>query len=120
MTDIITANLPAIDMAKTSAFYQDLGFKEEFHDPNWMILSRGPLAVEFFPYPDLDPFASSFSACVRVADVDSLHHAWLSAKLPIQNIPRMTPLKDEPWGFRAFALVDLNGSLLRVMSPLKP
>jgi len=118
MADVITANLPAIDMGKTSQFYQSLGFTEDFRDASWMILSRGPLVLEFFPYPDLNPYESSFSACVRVSDVDGLYGAWSEAKLPQKDIPRLTSPVNEPWGFRAFALVDLNGNLLRVMSPL--
>lgn len=118
MADVITANLPAIDMGRTSQFYEALGFIEAFRDTNWMILSRGPLVLEFFPYPDLNPYESSFSACVRVSDVDGLYGAWSIANLPQKGMPRMTAPVNEPWGFRAFALVDLNGSLLRVMSPL--
>ena len=72
-----------------------------------MILRRGLLEIEFFPYPDLDPYQSSFGACVRVANLDALYTDWLAAKLPDAGIPL------EPFGMRMFALVDLNGSLLR-------
>lgn len=119
MTDRITANLPAIDFETTSKFYQALGFKEDFRDGGWMILSRGPLVIEFFPYPDLNPRDSSFGACVRVADVDGLYAAWASANLPTTGIPRLTVPVNEFWGFRASYLVDPNGSLLRCLSPLK-
>jgi hypothetical protein len=78
-----------------------------------MILSRGMLEIEFFPYPDLDPYQSSFSACVRVARLDDLYRDWQRAGLPAQGIPRLTPPKLEPFGLRMFALVDPNGSLLR-------
>ena len=71
MGDVITANLPARDFCETAAFYERLGFEVEFRDEGWMILSRGPLEIEFFPHPGLDPAASWFSACVRVADVDA-------------------------------------------------
>jgi catechol 2,3-dioxygenase-like lactoylglutathione lyase family enzyme len=119
MTDRITANLPAIDMNATAAFYQALGFSVDFKDDGWMILSRGPLELEFFPYPDLDPWSSSFSACVRVADVDALHAALSAANLPLHGIPRLTPPRDEPFGLRMAALIDLNGSLLRLLGPLQ-
>lgn len=115
--DRITANLPARNLALTASFYERLGFVTNFRDDGWMILSRGPLELEFFPYPDLDPWSSSFSACVRVADVDALYTEWAQAGLPSQGIPRLTPPRDEPFGLRMAALVDLNGSLLRILGP---
>lgn len=113
--DVITANLPARDMDATAAFYGALGFGVEFKDAGWMILSRGPLVLEFFPYPDLDARSSSFSACVRVDDLNGLHAAWAQAGLPTSGMPRLTAPKLEPFGMRMFALVDLDGSLLRCL-----
>lgn len=117
--DRITANLPARDFAATAAFYARLGFTCDFRDEGWMILNRGPLELEFFPSPDLDPWSSSFGACVRVSDVDALHAAWSTAGLPAEGIPRLTPPRNESWGMRACYLVDADGSLLRVLGPLK-
>ncbi len=109
----VTANLPAINLGATEAFFAALGFETGFRDDGWMILARGPLEIEFFPYPDLDPYQSSFSACVRVIELDALFQTWLAAGLPRQGIPRLTVPKREPFGLRMFALVDPNGSLLR-------
>jgi catechol 2,3-dioxygenase-like lactoylglutathione lyase family enzyme len=117
--DAITANLPAISFAQTEAFYAALGFEVAYRDLHWMILLSGPLVLEFFPYPDLDPATSSFGACVRVEDVDGLHAQWVKADLPSQGIPRLSPLSDAVWGMRTFHIVDENGSLLRVMEPLR-
>ena len=118
MRDRITANLPAIDFDETETFYQSLGFTTDYRDADWMIMSRNGLEIEFFPHPMLDPSTSWFSACVRVENVDTLYQSWCAAKLPEDGIPRLTKPIDEPWGFRAFALIDLNGSLLRCMAPL--
>lgn len=118
MSDVITANLPAKDFGETATFYERLGFQVGFRDEGWMILSRGPLEIEFFPHPDLNPWESWFSACVRVAELDALHQAWSVAGLPENGIPRLTAPRDEDWGFRMFALVDPNGSLLRCISPI--
>ena len=118
MSDRITANLPALDMDATAAFYAKLGFAEEYKDGGWMILSRGAMELEFFPYPDLDPFQSSFSACVRVADLDALYAAWSSLGLPIHGIPRVSgPPRFIAPDLRMFAIVDENGSLLRCLGP---
>ncbi|SYW94144.1 conserved hypothetical protein [Acinetobacter baumannii] len=37
-----------------------------------MILQRGGLQLEFFPYPDLDPATSSFGCCLRLDDLDAM------------------------------------------------
>ena len=117
--DRITANLPSRDFDATERFYERLGFETEFKDPTWMILSRGPLEVEFFPWPDLDPYRSSASACVRVGDVDALFEAWAKAGLPGAGVPRLTPPADQPFGLRMAALVDEDGSLLRILGPVR-
>jgi catechol 2,3-dioxygenase-like lactoylglutathione lyase family enzyme len=115
MRDRITANLPARSLSDTALFYGALGFSVMFRDEGWMILRRGDMEIEFFPHPELDPAVSWFSACVRVADLDRLFSEWSRAGLPESGIPRLTAPVDEG-GFRVFALVDPNGSLLRCMT----
>ena len=116
-SDRITANLPSRDFAATAAFYAALGFAAAFRDTGWMILTRGPLEVEFFPWPDLDPKASNASACVRVDDLDGLLATWRGAGLSDspRAIPRLTGVVKQPGVPRMFALVDGDGSLLRVL-----
>ncbi len=90
MRERITANLPVRSLEAAEAFYARLGFGTAFRDEGWMILRRGPLEVEFFPHPRLDPAASRASACVRVADVGRLHADWSAARLPSEGIPLLT------------------------------
>lgn len=117
MPDRVTANLPARDMDATAAFHVRLGFAPGFKDGGWMILSRGPLVIEFFPFPDLDPWRSSFSACIRVDDLDKLYIDFAKAGLSAdpRDIPRLTPPVQIPGVLRMFALVDADGSLLRCL-----
>lgn len=117
MADRVTANLPARDLGATSAFYAKLGFAESFRDAGWMILTRGPLMLEFFPHPDCDPWSSWFSACIRLDDPDALLEEWRKVGLPSDqmSIPRLTGFFKPGAGPRMFALVDENGSLLRVI-----
>lgn len=116
--DRITANLPSKDFDRTVAFYAPLGFAVDFRDAGWMILSRGPLMLEFFPHPEVDPWSSWFSACIRVDDPDALLAEWQRLGIPSDHkgIPRLTgffrPAGAAP---RMFALVDPDGSLLRVI-----
>ncbi len=115
--DRITANLPSRDFDRTEGFYAALGFSAGFKDDGWMILDRGPLQIEFFPNPDLDPAQSSFSACIRVDDLDGLFAAFQRAGLSAnpRATPRLTPPQKQPGVPRMFALVDGDGSLLRCL-----
>ena len=117
MTDRITANLPARDFGATAEFYGRLGFAVGYRDDHWMILSRGALVLEFFPHPELDKLSSAFSACVRVDDPDALLDEWRGLGLPSgpAGIPRLTGFSKPGSAPRMFALVDLDGSLLRVI-----
>ncbi len=115
--DRITANLPAADFQRTEAFYQRLGFVPDYVSDEWMILSRGPLVIEFYHHPDVDPLASWSSACIRVNDLDGLYTAFGQAGLPTdcRSTPRLTPPEQHPGIPRMFALVDCDGSLLRCL-----
>jgi len=118
MTDRATPNLPSRDFAKTSAFYRPLGFEETYRDDAWMILARGDVQMEFFPFPDLDPAQSSFMCCLRLDDADAFHATCRDAGVPEHTTgwPRLRPLRREPWGGRVGALVDPDGTLLRIIA----
>lgn len=117
MADRITANLPSRDFTATEAFYHRLGFRTGFRDEGWMILNRGPLELEFFPHPGLDKWSSWFSACIRVDEIDVLLAEWQQIGLSGDRtaIPRLTDIFKLQGAPRMFALVDEDGSLLRVL-----
>ena len=115
--DRITANLPSRSFAATIAFFARLGFGIAYEGKDWLILSRGTMEIEFFPYPDLIPTDSWFSACIRVDDLDGLWSAWTDIGLPQddKSIPRITGVVQMPDVPRMFALIDPDGSLLRCL-----
>ena len=117
MADHATPNLPARDFDATARFYGALGFEPGWRDDGWMILKRGEVTLEFFPWPDLDPLTSSFSCCLRLDDIDRLYAAAVSAGVPEASVghPRLHPAKIEPSGMRIAYLVDPNGTLLRLV-----
>lgn len=117
MASRITANLPSRDFAATVAFWGRLGFAPRYRDEGWLILDRGPFEVEFFPHPDLVPGESWFSACLRSDDIEALLDDWRGAGIPggKTGIPRLTGIFKLPGAPRMFALVDPDGSLLRVL-----
>ena len=117
MPDTATPNLPSRDLAATSAFYGRLGFAETYRDESWMILGRGEAVLEFFPFPDLDPAESSFGCCLRLDDVDAFYRVCLDTGLPesTRGFPRLHPPRQEASGLRIGALLDPDGTLLRLI-----
>jgi len=117
MTDHATPNLPARDFEATAEFYRQLGFEERYRDTGWMILERGDLKLEFFPFPDLDPCESSFGSCLRLDDVHAFYDGCKAAGLPEAHagIPRIAPPRVEHWGGTVGYMVDPDGTLLRLV-----
>lgn len=115
--DRATPNLPARDLAATAGFYAGLGFGEVYRDTHWMILARGQAVLEFFPHPDVDPATSGFSCCLRMDDAEAFLQVCRAAGLPetTSGWPRVHPLALEASGLRIGYVVDLDGSLLRVV-----
>ena len=117
MADAATPNLPARDFGVTAAFYATLGFAEEFRDDGWMILARGTATLEFFPYPDLDPYQSSFSCCLRLDNLATMMAQVVASGVPNarQGIPRYHPPSLEDSGLTIAYLIDPDGTLLRLI-----
>ena len=119
MVNRATPNLPSRDLEATAEFYTRLGFVEEYRDAGWLILTRDGATLEFFPFLDLDPATSSFGCCLRLDDVDEFFQTCVVAGLPIatQGWPRLHPPKAEvESGLRIGALIDLDGTLLRLIA----
>ena len=117
MADHATPNLPSRDFSASADFYAKLGFEQGWRDDGWMILARGSLMLEFFPYPDLDPWSSSFSCCLRVDGLVGLYAACVAAGIPEQTVgfPRLHPPRKEASGLTIAYLVDPDGTLLRLI-----
>lgn len=116
MTDKAIPQLPAISMERTIAFYERLGFDLKIVSPggDYAIANRGTLEIHFFLHPALVPSESAFGCYFRVADADLLYSEFHSLGLPTEGIPRITAVEDKPWGMREFAIIDENGSLIRI------
>lgn len=115
--DHATPNLPSRDYDATFKFYASLGFQERWRDEGWMILTRGSIDLEFFLHPDLDPATSWFSCCLRLEDLDGFYATCLAANIPeaTQGAPRVhEPVHDDS-GLRMGALIDLDGTLIRLI-----
>ena len=117
MADHATPNLPSRDFEATSTFYGQLGFSESWRDSGWMILKRGGLTLEFFPFPDVDPAESSFGSCLRLDDLNGFYEVCKAAGLPEarSGIPRLVPPRVESSGLTIAYMVDPEGSLLHLI-----
>nr|WP_315266981.1 bleomycin resistance protein [Microbacterium lemovicicum] len=117
MVDRAVPNLPSRDLPSTAAFYGSFGFAVDHQEDGWLILRRGDLVIEFFPFADVAPLSSSFMCSVRVDDVDELYGAIRRAGVPEPTVgfPRLHPVRRQPWGQRAGFLVDLDGTQLHLI-----
>ena len=117
MTDRAVPNLPSRDFDDTIAFYGMFGFESVSLDAGWLILRRGELELEFFPFPDLVPPESAFQCSVRVDDVDELYRQIVAAGVVEASVgaPRLHPVRMQPWGQRVGFLIDLDGTQLHLI-----
>ena len=121
MTDFATPNLPSRNFDATERFYAKLGFACGWRNEGWMILHRGPkgsrIALEFFPHPELKPEESWFSCCLRLDDLDAMIEVIRSADIPeiATDFPRLQSPRREASGLEIGYLVDIDGTLLRLI-----
>jgi hypothetical protein len=117
MTDRAVPNLPSRDFDATTTFYSRFGFSESYRDREWLVLRRGEIHLEFFPFSDLDPAESSFMCSVRVANLNELYSDVAAAGVPEAStgIPRLAPIAQQSWGARAAFLIDLDGTQLHLI-----
>jgi catechol 2,3-dioxygenase-like lactoylglutathione lyase family enzyme len=109
--------LPARNLDDTRAFYRRLGFTPWFDGHSWPgyeIMSRGDLVVHFFAAPALTVADNDAGCYWRVTNAHGWYQACAALDLPAEGIPRLTPVCDQPWGMREFALVDPSGNLVRI------
>ncbi|MGE3311586.1 MAG: bleomycin resistance protein [Limisphaerales bacterium] len=118
--DLAIPILPSRSLKDTVEFYRRLGFEGGIHSfGDYAILKRGDIELHFFTHKEIRPSESSSMCYLRVADVESLHRDFSSARLPKKGIPRQDVLEDKPWGLREFAVVDPDGNLLRIGQVLR-
>jgi catechol 2,3-dioxygenase-like lactoylglutathione lyase family enzyme len=106
--------LLARDLDETSGFYAALGFTVARTFDHYLIVDRDGAEIHFVTTPELDPWTSDAMCYLHVDDIDGLLDTWREVGLPVSGIPRLTAAEDKPWGLREAALVDPNGTLVRI------
>ena len=117
MTDFATPNLPSRDFAATERFYGKLGFAVRYRSGHWLILDRGGAMLEFFPFEGLDPAENYFGCCIRLDDLTGMVEQCAAAGIPEgrTGIPRIVPPARDVSGLDIAYLVDLDGTLVRLV-----
>lgn len=117
MTDHATPNLPSRNFDASIAFYTPLGFETAYRSAGWLILQRGTVQLEFFPWTDLDPYQNNRSCCIRLDDLDAIIAQCAAAGVPARDkhMPRYSPPRKEASGLTIAYLIDPDGTLIRLI-----
>jgi hypothetical protein len=112
------------DLHATLSFYERLGFVSvgaPIETYRYLIVARGALELHFWESPELDPLTTDLSCYLHVEDARSLYEAWNSLVDPDPETgSRVVPPVETDYGLVEFAVVDRDGNLLRVGSPITP
>jgi catechol 2,3-dioxygenase-like lactoylglutathione lyase family enzyme len=110
--------LPSRDLAATATFYSSLGFEQAGLWPDeYLIVMRDEIGLHFFLSRDHDPASSDHGCYLYVPDADAVFAEFSRLGLPTAGIPRLHGApQDTDYGLREFAVVDIDGNLLRIGS----
>ena len=108
--------LPSRSFEKTIEFYEPLGFKKMavFEAEGYLILQREKVELHFFRHLEHIKEQSDHGAFVRVDNAKVLSDQYATLNLASEGIPRVTRAEHKPWGICEFAVVDVDGNLLRI------
>jgi catechol 2,3-dioxygenase-like lactoylglutathione lyase family enzyme len=116
---------PSSDFDATTAFYAVLGFTQMDRFGDYYLLLGHPIGMElhFYGAGKVKPKSNDHAVYIRfdtADEADELHTKWNG----ITNTPgfarvagktgRLNPISDTDYGLREFALLDLDGNLLRI------
>jgi len=107
--------LASLDIDKTVAFYKEkLGFdKLGYQDQNYAVIARDQVVLHFWKCND--PIHPQNTSCyIDVVEIDRLYEELK----PKGVIHPNGPLKDQEYGMREFAVLDLDGNLIKFGQPL--
>ena len=101
--------IPARDIEVSAAWYRDtLGF-EVFHtEREYGIVGRGESWVHFWGPSGIEPKDSMTMFRIGVRGIDELYSRCSEDGIVHPN----APLELKPWGFREFAVSDVDGNLV--------
>ena len=101
--------LPSADLEATQRFYADkLGFQAVSRYPDYAVCERDGVQVHFWLTDD--PNLAKQSSCrIDVVGIEPLYAEFSAAGVVHPN----GPLRQQPWGFKEFAVLDADGNCLK-------
>jgi hypothetical protein len=108
--------VPVRDLDAALVRYAALGFKAEPYTggERYGFVERGGVHLHILEWEDHDPGSTAAHVYLYVSDADALHAEWSVAG----EVGRLGAPYDTPYGLREFTLIDPEGTLHRVGSPL--
>lgn len=108
--------IPVRDLDAALLRYRALGFTAEAYTggERYGFVERGGIHLHLLEREDHDPGSTAAHVYFYVSDADSLHAEWSAAG----DVGTLRAPYDTPYGLREFALIDSEGTLHRVGSPL--
>ena len=101
--------LASLDIEATQRFYADkLGFTTLGRYPDYAIVARDDVQIHFWLTGDAD-IPKATSCRIDVTGVDQLYEEMSAAGVVHPN----GPLTDQPWGLREFAVLDVDGNMIK-------
>ncbi len=114
--EYIAPVIPVRDLDAALARYRSLGFAAEPYvgEERYAFVERGGIHLHLLERKDHDPRSTAAHVYLYVSDADALHAEWAAAG----DVGNLSEAFDTPYGLREFSLVDPEGTLHRVGSPL--
>lgn len=101
--------LASLDLEATQRFYADrLGFQPVSRYPDYAISARDGVQVHFWLTDDVE-LPKQTSCRVDVTGIELLYEEMTRAGVVHPN----GPLRQQPWGFKEFAVLDGDGGLIK-------
>ena len=99
--------LASMDIQRSIAFYEKLGFTQSAHYPDYGIVEQDDVQIHFWLCTD--PALPKATGCrINVSGIDELFATY--SKLGV--IHPNDPLTLKPWGLREFSILDVDGNLV--------
>ena len=110
MTSRLVAAIPklaSLDIERSLAFFERLGFERKGSYPDYGIIQRDGLQIHFWLCDD--PRVPRETGCrIMVEGIDALYERYSAEGVIHPN----GELSVKPWGVREFSILDVDGNLL--------
>lgn len=123
-TTSFEATFSSKNLKATESFYSKFfDAKTLYHNENYLILQIGSTPFHFCNVPEMhigNGMPQNANGNIDVSSADEARKFILEANTENASKYKITELRDDPWGMRAFEMKDPNGLGLYVAHNIKP